>query len=213
MYLTFRLRAFFQQPPASSVRDIQSSAFQSSVILASLGTFTFVLISLHIISWGLVKHGEEFPTDDVRGPSCCIKLGDSVLWAIGMAAQQGHHITPYSISLRTIFYYTATASLISYIAYTASITSSLSTENVPIRTLSQLFRSRLPIYASDDSVLAYELLKRFEQSGRISKRVHYLPVNMGVRFTFTRLTGYIVYAHQFHNKEKLSIFRIMLPAT
>lgn len=155
------MQAYFKQPPASSIRDVFTSAFSLNLWLFLFCLWVFICLSMKLAFRIYVKNGDSFTEINWNEE----RMSDEIsIWAAGAMCQQGlikqinlffnivfklilgWHFTPEWTGTRIIFFFGWFTGFLCYIAFSAQLVSILSVEVVPIKSFEDLLRDNFFIY-------------------------------------------------------------------
>ncbi|KAJ9588871.1 hypothetical protein L9F63_017844 [Diploptera punctata] len=130
---TFPLRAttMFRQPSLSTVSNIFTLPFNSSVWICCLALCMITIATLEIQIILTVR--EHIERDMVHS-----KLSDIFTFVLGAICQQGFHITPSSLAGRTTVFILTLSALFLFTSYSANIVALLQTSSSSFKTIRDL---------------------------------------------------------------------------
>lgn len=219
MITNSRTRFIFRAPPLSNVANIYYLPFQDMVWLCSGALIFISCLAIYFSFRGVTM---VRPTGDDVADATAVRGTDIVLLGIGAIAQMGSALEAKFLSARisTIFFFIFM--LFMYTSYTANIVSLLQATTKSIRTLEDLYRSKMDIGVEDTPYNRFyfpntvgETRRRiFEQ--RIAppqQEPHYVNITYGVQqmrkglYTFHCELGpaYKLIEQTFYEHEKCGI--------
>ncbi|CAH0401149.1 unnamed protein product [Chilo suppressalis] len=142
MVAPLRTRFIFRQPPLTSVSNIFSLPFSTSVWVALVACVAASTLTLYLTSkWEVTLESGPSQLDG--------SMGDALLLTLSAVAQQGCFIEPRRASGRIMEWFLFTALMALYAAYSANIVVLLQAPSNSIRSLTHLSASKLTLAALD----------------------------------------------------------------
>ena len=191
-----RICVFFRQPPVSSMRDIFLSPFKAKV-WALLGVLWLLFTSsMWAMYWFQIRHGHHTSSDGYM-------QGEKFFWCLRTFCQKSAHVCPQTTSLRVVFICSLFVGGIYYVAYCASLVSTLSVEPVPIKTVEELAQSELVILGdlwlpnNREIVQSIEDGRSSPQTSATEDEERYIVIDNAIPKLLSSPTAFVTFADGF----------------